>query len=122
MKEKINKGLILLIETVLCILNGVFLSIFPDSGVWWLNSYANVFGLISFIIGGLPIVIRSINEVIHKDLTTDNLFSIALIATLYLEDFFAVSILIIMMGAGEFIEEWTINRTHGNLESLIEST
>lgn len=120
MKERINKGLILLIEIVLCILNGVFLSIFPDSGVWWLNSYANVFGLISFIIGGIPIVIRSINEVFHKDLTTDILFSIALIATLYLEDFFAVSILIIMMGAGEFIEEWTINRTHGNLESLIE--
>ncbi|KKL20539.1 hypothetical protein LCGC14_2454440 [marine sediment metagenome] len=117
---KLRKGLILAIELLLCILNGVFLFFLPDSGIEWLNSYANIFGLISFIIGGIPVIISSIIELSNKDLTVDILFSIALIATLYLEDFFAVSILIIMMGAGDFIEEWTLNRSKGNLESLIE--
>jgi len=101
-------------------LNGVFLYLLPFSGLWWLGSYANIFGLTSLVIGGIPVIFKSIREVFHKNLTADILFSIALIATLYLEDFFAISILIIMMGAGEFIEEWTIGRAHGNLESLIE--
>ena len=120
MNNKVGKGLILAFELLLCILNGVLLFILPDSGIWVLNSYANIFGLISFIIGGIPVIIHSIIGLYHRDLTADILFSIALIATLYLEDFFAVSILIIMMGAGEFIEEWTIDRSKGNLESLIE--
>ncbi|KKL20469.1 hypothetical protein LCGC14_2455160, partial [marine sediment metagenome] len=120
MKEKFKKGIILVLELILCILNGVFLYIIPDSGVWGIRSYANIFGLISLIIGGIPVIIESIREVFHKNLTADILFSIALIATLYLEDFFAISLLIIMMGAGEFIEEWTINRAHGSLESLID--
>ena len=120
MNEKFKKGIILLFELILCILNGVFLYIEPDSGLWWLGSYANIFGLISLVIGGIPVIFESIREIFHKNLTADILFSIALIATLYLEDFFAISLLIIMMGAGEFIEEWTINRAHGNLESLIE--
>ena len=122
MNEKIKTGIKLLAELVLCVLNGVFLLVFilPDSGIWWLGSYANLLGLISFIIGGIPVIIESIRELFRKNLTADILFSIALIATLYLEDFFAISILIIMMGAGEFIEEWTIDRAHGNLESLLE--
>lgn len=120
MNEKFKKGIILIIELILCILNGAFLYLLPDSGLLWLSSYANIFGLISLVIGGIPVIFKSIREVFHKNLTADILFSIALIATLYLEDFFAISLLIIMMGAGEFIEEWTINRAHGNLESLIE--
>ena len=120
MNEKFKKGIILIIELILCILNGVFLYLLPFSGLWWLGSYANIFGLTSLVIGGIPVIFKSIREVFHKNLTADILFSIALIATLYLEDFFAISILIIMMGAGEFIEEWTIGRAHGNLESLIE--
>ncbi|HEC38369.1 MAG TPA: cation-translocating P-type ATPase [bacterium] len=120
LNEKFKKGIILTIELILCILNGVFLYLIPDSSLWWLGSYANIFGLISLVIGGIPVMIESIREVFHKNLTADILFSIALIATLYLEDFFAISLLIIMMGAGEFIEEWTVNRAHGNLESLIE--
>lgn len=120
MNIKLRKGLVLACELLLCILNGVFLFILPDSGIWWLKSYGNIFGLISFIIGGVPVIISSIIELSHKNLTADILFSIALIATLYLEDFFAVSILIIMMGAGDFIEEWTLDRSKGNLESLIE--
>ena len=120
MNEKFKKGIILLIELILCILNGVFLYVLPDSVLWWLGSYANIFGLTSLVIGGIPVIFESIKEAFHKNLTADILFSIALIATLYLEDFFAISLLIIMMGAGEFIEEWTINRAHGNLESLIE--
>jgi len=120
LNEKFKKGIILIIELILCILNGVFLYLLPFSGLWWLGSYANIFGLTSLVIGGIPVIFKSIREVFHKNLTADILFSIALIATLYLEDFFAISILIIMMGAGEFIEEWTIGRAHGNLESLIE--
>ncbi|MFX1258741.1 MAG: heavy metal translocating P-type ATPase [Promethearchaeota archaeon] len=120
MNEKYKKGIILIIELILCILNGIFLNILPDSGLWWLGSYANIFGLISFVIGGIPVIIKTIREIFRKNFTADILFSIALIATLYLEDFFAISLLIIMMGAGEFIEEWTINRAHGNLESLLE--
>ncbi|MFW9882356.1 MAG: heavy metal translocating P-type ATPase [Candidatus Thorarchaeota archaeon] len=122
MNEKIKKGIVLFIELVLCILNGIFLYVclLPNSGIWWLGSYANLFGLTSFIIGGIPVIIESIKELFRKNLTADILFSIALVATLYLEDFFAISILIIMMGAGEFIEEWTIDRAHGNLESLLE--
>ncbi len=120
MNEKFKKGIILVTELILCILNGVFLYISPESGLWWLGSYANIFGLISFAIGGIPVIFKSMREVFHINFTADILFSIALIATLLLEDFFAISILIIMMGAGEFIEEWTINRAHGILESLIE--
>ncbi len=120
MNEKYKKGIILIIELILCVLNGVFLWILPDSGLWWLGSYANFFGLISFVIGGIPVIFNSIREVFHKNFTADILFSIALIATLYLENFFAISLLVIMMGAGEFIEEWTINRAHGNLGSLLE--
>jgi len=122
LNEKIKTGIKLLAELVLCVLNGVFLLVFilPDSGIWWLGSYANLLGLLSFIIGGISVIVESVRELFRKNLTADILFSIALIATLYLEDFFAISILIIMMGAGEFIEEWTIDRAHGNLESLLE--
>jgi heavy metal translocating P-type ATPase len=120
LNEKYKKGILLIIELILCVLNGVFLYILPDSGLWWLGSYANFFGLISFVIGGIPVIFNSIREVFHKNFTADILFSIALIATLYLENFFAISLLVIMMGAGEFIEEWTINRAHGNLGSLLE--
>ncbi len=120
MNERFKKGIILVIELILCILNGIFLYIIPDSGLWWLVSYGNIFGLISLVIGGIPVIFKSFREVFHKNFTADMLFSIALIATLYLGDFFAISLLIIMMGAGEFIEEWTINRAHGNLESLVE--
>jgi heavy metal translocating P-type ATPase len=120
LNEKFKKGIVLIIELILSILNGVFLYVLPDSSLWLLGSYANIFGLISLVIGGIPVIFRSFREVFHKNLTADILFSIALVATLYLEDFFAISLLIIMMGAGEFIEEWTINRAHGNLESLIE--
>jgi maltodextrin utilization protein YvdJ len=79
LNEKYKKGIILIIELILCILNGVFLYISPDSGLWWLGSYANIFGLISFVIGGIPVIIKSIGEVFHKNLTTDILFSIAFI-------------------------------------------
>ncbi len=82
MNEKYKKGIILIIELILCILNGVFLNIIPDSGLWWLGSYANIFGLTSLVIGGIPVIFKSFREVFHKNFTADILFSIALIATL----------------------------------------
>jgi len=119
MNIKSKKFLILSIEVLCALLNFVFFDKWKDPSLLWFKSYANLFGLVSFIIGGIPIVYTSIKALFNKDLTADILFTIALFSELYLQDYLAVSILLIMMGAGEYLQEYTIDRAHYNLDTLI---
>ncbi len=118
-KEKIKTLVVLGLELVFVILNRIFLASWTDPQLGWLVSYANIFGLIAFVIGGIPIIYESVHAAIHKDFTADILFSIALISELFLQQFLAIGILLVMMGMGEYLEEYTIEKAHGNMENLI---
>jgi len=113
-REKIKKALVLIVEILLLILAITLNPSLPNSTWMWLGSYANLFALSSICLGGIPVLVSTIKALLQRDLTADLLFLLALGATLYLGRNILITgaTLILMMGTGELIEEWTIERTY----------
>ncbi|MHA1682086.1 MAG: heavy metal translocating P-type ATPase [Promethearchaeota archaeon] len=122
MNGKMKKGLVLIIEVTLVILTLLFSPYFPESAFKWLGSWSNIFSIACVFIGGIPVLIETIKALMRKDLTADILFIIALSATEYIgrDMHIVAATLILMMGSGEFIEEFTIEKTFERTSVLMD--
>ncbi|MBD3350035.1 MAG: heavy metal translocating P-type ATPase [Candidatus Lokiarchaeota archaeon] len=119
MKKKFEKAVVLIIEITLLVLNITLYNVLSDSPNSWLGNWANIFGFISFLIGGVKVIIESIINLMHKDFTADILFSIALTASVIIGLHLTAATLILMMGIGDLLEEWTIEKAHGNIKQML---
>lgn len=77
------------------------------------------FWVISGIIGMLPSIYWLISDIRNKTMGSDLLAVISLFATLFTNEFFAASIISLMLATGRMLESWAIGHAEAQLKSLI---
>ncbi|MFX0098239.1 MAG: heavy metal translocating P-type ATPase [Candidatus Hodarchaeota archaeon] len=120
MGKKQRKSFIFILEVLLLILSLALEPHLPYSGWIWLGSWSNIFALSCVLIGGVPVFIDTVKALVKKDLTADILFIIALIAAESVKYHVTGATLVLMMGGGELIEEWTIEKTYEHTTTLMD--
>jgi heavy metal translocating P-type ATPase len=83
-----------------------------------------VFGLdlvlLAALVGGIPIVFGAIKGLLRKDMNVGVLISIALIASLIVEEYIAGAIVVFIMLVGELLENITIAKTGNAIRKLMD--
>ena len=78
---------------------------------------------IAVILCGIPIFKECVQGLITEfDIKADLLVSMAIIASIIIGEVFAAGEIATIMAIGGFIEEYTVNKTHGRIEKLIKLT
>ena len=78
---------------------------------------------IAVILCGVPIIKECAEGLINKfDLTADLLVSIAIIASIIIGEVFAAGEIATIMAIGGFLEEYTVMKTQGRIEELVNMT
>jgi heavy metal translocating P-type ATPase len=107
-REKID--IILIVISMISLLASFFMSI--DQLSW-----------ISVILCGTPILKECIEGLISKfDIKADLLVSIAIIASIIIGEVFAAGEIATIMAIGGFLERYTVKKTQGRIEELINMT
>jgi len=81
-------------------------------------SITNIPLLSVIIIGGIPILLEIILKVSRGDLGSDLLAAIALITAIYLEQFLAADLIILMLASGQSLESYASKKASFALEAL----
>ena len=72
---------------------------------------------------GIPIFKECIEGLITEfDIKADLLVTIAIIASVIIGEVFAAGEIATIMAIGEFLEEYTVSKTHGRIEELVKMT
>lgn len=75
--------------------------------------------LAAALVGGVPIVIRSLKAVIwHRDITADLMVSVAMTAAVIVGEYSAAAIVVLMLSVGETLEDYTVSRAENALKEL----
>lgn len=81
-------------------------------------SITNIPLLSVIIIGGIPILLEIILRLFRGDLGSDLLAAIALITAIYLEQFLAADLIILMLASGQSLESYASKKASFALEAL----
>lgn len=83
-----------------------------------------VFGLdlvlLAALVGGVPIVFGAVKGLLRKDMNVGVLISIALIASLFVEEYLAGAIVVFIMLVGEVLENITVAKTGSAIRKLMD--
>ncbi|MBT9166388.1 MAG: putative manganese/zinc-exporting P-type ATPase [Chloroflexi bacterium] len=83
-----------------------------------------VFGLdlvlLAALVGGVPIVFGAVKGLLRKDMNVGVLISIALIASLIIEEYIAGAIVVFIMHVGELLENITVAKTGSAISALLD--
>ncbi|MCL0075786.1 cadmium-translocating P-type ATPase [Dehalococcoidia bacterium] len=83
-----------------------------------------VFGLdlvlLAALVGGVPIVLGTVKGLLRKDMNVGLLISIALIASLLVEEYIAGAIVVFIMLVGELLENITVAKTGSAIRKLMD--
>ncbi|MBT9149099.1 MAG: putative manganese/zinc-exporting P-type ATPase [Dehalococcoidia bacterium] len=83
-----------------------------------------VFGLdlvlLAALVGGVPIVFGAVKGLLRKDMNVGVLISIALIASLFIEEYIAGAIVVFIMHVGELLENITVAKTGNAIRALLD--
>jgi heavy metal translocating P-type ATPase len=90
----------------------------------WTGLVPEVFGLdlalLAALLGGFPIVTGAIKGLLRKDMNVGVLISIALVATLIIEEYLAGAIVVFIMLVGELLENITVAKTSSAIRKLLD--
>ncbi|WP_295114051.1 cation-translocating P-type ATPase [uncultured Methanobrevibacter sp.] len=83
----------------------------------------NYLSWVAIILCGIPIFKECIDGLITEfDITADLLVSIAIIASVIIGEIFAAGEIATIMAIGGFLEEYTVSKTQGKIEELVNIT
>lgn len=105
-----KKDIILIIISTVSVISSFILSL--DYIAW-----------IAILLCGIPILKECGEGLINEfDLTADLLVSLAIIASIIIGEVFAAGEIAIIMAIGGFLEEYTVSKTRGKIEELVNMT
>ncbi|HAZ32047.1 MAG TPA: cadmium-translocating P-type ATPase [Dehalococcoidia bacterium] len=76
--------------------------------------------LLAALVGGVPIVYGAVRGLLRKDMNVGLLISIALIASLFIEEYIAGAIVVFIMLVGELLENITVAKTGNAIRKLMD--
>ncbi len=76
--------------------------------------------LLAALVGGAPIVLGAIKGLLRKNMNVGVLISIALIASLFIEEYIAGAIVVFIMHIGELLENITVAKTGSAIRELLD--
>jgi len=83
-----------------------------------------VFGIDNFIpaalVGGIPIIFGAVRGLLRKDMNVGVLISIALIASIIIEEWFAGALVVFIMHVGELLENITVAKASNAIRKLMD--
>ncbi|GER90700.1 cation transporter [Dictyobacter vulcani] len=93
------------------------------SGLLWLgqrSDLANWSLLAIIILGGIPLLWETIKRLWHREFSIDVIAVIAIIGSLWLGEYLAGAIVVLMMSGGEALEAYALRRASSSLSALAE--
>ncbi|MDE1851743.1 MAG: heavy metal translocating P-type ATPase [Candidatus Micrarchaeota archaeon] len=84
--------------------------------------FANVAWYAVLLLGGIPIVVRTIRQVLRGRLSADVIAMLAIVVAMLVNESFAGAIIVLMQSGGEALEDYGFNRASSSLEELTART
>jgi len=113
--EELKRDLIFVIISAVALLFsllGWFKTVLPFDASW-----------VAILLCGIPIIIGAIKGlVLDHDIKADVLVSIALVASIYIQEYFAAGEVALIMAIGTLLENGTARKAHDGIEKLIKLT
>lgn len=86
------------------------------------TSISSYLALIAAVMGGALILYGSVRSLLEGDLTVDFLASIAIFASIAIEQYLAAAIVVVMLNGGELVEDYASQKASIAVEQLIHAT
>lgn len=83
--------------------------------------WADIFALIAALVGGTLITAKSIRSLLGKNFGVDILASVAIWISVFVGEYLAAALVVIMLNGGELLEEYVAARSSKAIEKLIKS-
>ncbi|MEP7288728.1 MAG: heavy metal translocating P-type ATPase [Chloroflexota bacterium] len=80
---------------------------------------ADVFWLVTLVLGGAPVVITTIRGMLHGKFASDVVAMLAIITAVITHEYFAGVIIVLMQTGGEALENYSLRRASSSLEQLL---
>src|SRR5579864_4406494 len=74
---------------------------------------------VTLVVGGIPIVWKTLRGMLHKQFAADVVAMLAIIAAILLDQAFAGVIVVLMQSGGEAIEDYGLRRASSSLDALL---
>ncbi len=74
--------------------------------------------LVVLILGGIPLLIRIVRQALARDLGTDLLAGVSIVASLWMGEYLAGSVIVLMFSGGHALEQWASRRASAVLDAL----
>ena len=106
-------------------LPAIALALLAVSLVLWVTGHSDLaqWPLIAVIvIGGLPLVWETLNQILHGELGVDLIAILAISGSLLLHEYLAGALVVLMLSGGEALEAYALQRARSSLAALAERT
>jgi heavy metal translocating P-type ATPase len=96
----------------------------PDSAPWFQHSFDSAFVLMQLpliavlLLGGVPLLYRLLVKLLHGDLGADLLAGISIITSVWLDEWLAGSLVVLMLSGGAALETYALRKASSVLEAL----
>jgi heavy metal translocating P-type ATPase len=96
----------------------------PEAAPLWRHSFDYVFALMHLpliavlVAGGLPLLFRLLVKMLHGDLGADLLAGISIITSIWLDEWLAGSLVVLMLSGGAVLETYALRKASSVLEAL----
>jgi len=117
LKEKFESKTYMIISSIFMFLSLILL-ILRMLGVINLNEFLDP-GIVVIIISGYPIIFEAISELKEKNISSELLVTIGIIASLILKEVFAAAEICFIMALGETLEDMTVDKAKKGLDKLV---
>lgn len=91
--------------------------------IFWLSKHrelANWTLLATTLIGGIPLLWKTLLHIIHKEFSVDFIAILAISGSLLLQEYLAGAFIVLMLSGGEALEAYALRRAHSSLSALAE--
>ncbi|MDD4308986.1 MAG: heavy metal translocating P-type ATPase [Candidatus Cloacimonetes bacterium] len=83
-------------------------------------SYANILGIIAYLIAGHRVLVKSLKELYSKQLFAEHfLMSIATLGAIYLGEYTEAAAVMVLYEVGQYLENKAINRSRDSIKSIL---
>src|SRR5690349_20764589 len=80
---------------------------------------SDVVFLVALVIGGVPLVFKTVRGMLRGQFAADIVASLAIVAALLLGQYFAGAVIVLMQSGGEALEAYAMQRASSSLEGLL---
>lgn len=90
---------------------------------FWLTGLAEIAQWVLFVIillGGVPLLWETVRQCLHKEFSIDFIALLAILGSLWMKEYLAGAIIVLMLSGGEALEVYALRRAQRSLTALAE--